>query len=100
MLHSGGRRTADDAILDLLAHAAHPGEYRVVTSDRALSQRCRQIGASTVHLRIDRNEICGGERPDLPELARFTETHVSLPLHPHLSDDDVAYVIDTVRAGW
>jgi perosamine synthetase len=65
---------------------------------RALS--ARDVESSVVHLRIDRNEVCGGERLDLPELARFTQTHVSLPLHPFLSDDDVGRVIDAVRRGW
>lgn len=58
------------------------------------------IMASVVHLRIDRNALCGGERADLPELAHFTQTHVSLPLHPYLSDEDVQRVIDAVRGGW
>jgi len=60
----------------------------------------REIMASVVHLRIDRNDVCGGERADLPELARFTDTHVSLPIHPRLADEDVQRVIDAVRAGW
>ena len=60
----------------------------------------KEIMASVVHLRIDRNGICGGERQDLPELTRFTETHVSLPLHPGLSDADVDAVIQAVRSGW
>lgn len=58
------------------------------------------IMVSVVHLRIDRNALCGGERVDLPELARFTRTHVSLPLHPYLSDEDISRVIDAVRTGW
>ena len=62
--------------------------------------KSKEIDVSVVHLRIDRNDICGGERPDLPELAHFTETHISLPLHPFLTDDDVQQVIDSVRAGW
>ncbi len=60
----------------------------------------KDIMASVVHLRIDRNDLCGGERGDLPELAHFTETHVSLPLHTGLSDDDVRRVIEAVRGGW
>ena len=60
----------------------------------------KDIMASVVHLRIDRNSLCGGERDDLPTLARFTETHVSLPLHPMLSDEDVQEVIAAVRGGW
>jgi perosamine synthetase len=58
------------------------------------------VAASVIHLRIDRNDLCGGERSDLPELAHFTETHVSLPLHPHLTDEEVEYIISCVRAGW
>ena len=65
---------------------------------RAMTSRGIQV--SVVHLRIDRNTICGGERGDLPNLSRFTETHVSLPLHPLLTDDDVTQVIDAVGAGW
>jgi dTDP-4-amino-4,6-dideoxygalactose transaminase len=60
----------------------------------------KEIMVSVVHLRIDRNDLCGSERDDLPELARFTETHVSLPLHPYLSDEDVDRVIESVRGGW
>lgn len=58
------------------------------------------IAVSVVHLRIDRNSLCGGEQNDLPELARFTESHISLPLHPYLSDEDVQCVIDAVKGGW
>jgi perosamine synthetase len=65
---------------------------------RALTSR--GIPVSVVHLRIDRNDLCGGQRNDLPELARFTETHISLPLHPMLSDEDVATIIAAVLAGW
>jgi perosamine synthetase len=65
---------------------------------RALS--AKGVPASVVHLRIDRNDLCGGERSDLPILTRFTETHVSLPLHPLLTDDQVRYVIKCVQEGW
>ena len=59
---------------------------------------CRMMAAkdimvSVVHLRIDRNDICGGERGDLPALNRFTETHISLPLHPYLTDEDTQCVM-------
>jgi perosamine synthetase len=60
----------------------------------------RGIYASVVHLRIDRNDIYGGERRDLPNLDRFTEAHVSLPVHEGMSEDDVQYVIETIRSGW
>jgi perosamine synthetase len=53
-----------------------------------------------VHLRIDRNTLYGGERDDLPNLARFTEAHLSLPVHEGLSDEDVEYVISSIAEGW
>ncbi|MGO8928011.1 MAG: DegT/DnrJ/EryC1/StrS family aminotransferase [Limisphaerales bacterium] len=65
---------------------------------RALNSR--GIQASVVHLRIDRNSICGPERQDLPELSRFTKTHVSLPLHPGLTREEVQRITAAVRAGW
>jgi perosamine synthetase len=62
--------------------------------------RSKEIEVSVVHQRIDRNALYGGERSDLPELTRFTSTHICLPLHPRLSDEDVRLVIDSVRGGW
>lgn len=58
------------------------------------------IMVSVVHLRIDRNSLCGGERSDLPELDRFTQTHISLPLHPYLTEADIEQVINAVTVGW
>lgn len=58
------------------------------------------IEVSVVHMRIDRNKICGGERKDLPQLERFTKTHISLPLHNYLSDENVDYIIDCIKRGW
>ncbi len=60
----------------------------------------RGVHASVVHLRIDRNDLYGGERRDLPNLDRFTERHVSLPIHEGMSSEDVRYVIETIRRGW
>ncbi len=58
------------------------------------------IHASVVHLRIDRNDLYGGERRDLPNLDRFTERHVSLPMHEGISPGDVQYIIESIRQGW
>jgi len=68
--------------------------------DFCRAMQSKDIAVSVVHLRIDRNELCGGERDDLPELTRFTKTHISLPLHNYLTDEDVQYVINSVRSGW
>jgi perosamine synthetase len=58
------------------------------------------VFASVVHLRIDRNDVYGGQRADLPNLDRFTELHVSLPIHEGLSDEDVDYILTSIREGW
>ena len=58
------------------------------------------IEVSVVHNRIDKNDAFGPLRKDLKQLARFTETHVSLPLHNYLSDDDVDYILKCIRSGW
>jgi len=60
----------------------------------------RSIEASVVHLRIDRNEIFGGLRTDLPHLDRFTETQVCIPLHAELTDADVDAVVAAIKRGW
>lgn len=58
------------------------------------------VEVSVVHLRIDRNDIFGGERDDLPELEKFTNTHISIPLHTQLTDDEIEYIIRGIKEGW
>ncbi|MFH1408654.1 MAG: DegT/DnrJ/EryC1/StrS family aminotransferase [Nanoarchaeota archaeon] len=57
------------------------------------------IEASVVHNRIDTNAVFGGIR-DLPQLERYTKTHVCLPLHNSLTKDDIQTVIDAIKGGW
>jgi perosamine synthetase len=58
------------------------------------------VEVSVVHLRIDRNDIFGGLREDLPVLDKLTQTIISLPIHNHLTDEDVGYIVDCIMAGW
>ena len=58
------------------------------------------IEVSVVHNRIDSNGAFGPLRKDLRQLAKFTETHISIPLHNCLSDDDVDYILKCIRGGW
>ncbi len=58
------------------------------------------IEVSVVHLRIDKNSIFGGLRRDLPVLDKFTQMHISIPIHNHLSDEDVVYIVDCIKSGW
>lgn len=69
-------------------------------ADFARMMASKGVSVSVVHLRIDKNDVFGGQRDDLPVLERFTETHISLPMHNLLIDDDVAYVIQCIKAGW
>jgi predicted RNA-binding protein with PIN domain len=41
-----GRNAADHEIVQMLAEDPAPGSFRVVTSDRALAERVRQLGAA------------------------------------------------------
>jgi len=68
--------------------------------DFVRAMKARGIEASVVHLRIDRNSLFGPVRTDLPQLARFTETMVCLPLHGGVSEQDAAHVVEAVRKGW
>jgi len=58
------------------------------------------IPVSVVHQRIDRNDVFGGKCPDLTMQAKFDSTQIHLPINSSINDDQVRYVIDSVREGW
>ena len=58
------------------------------------------IETSIVHMRNDVYTIFGGLRKDLPNLDKFSKTDISIPLHNNLSDNDVDYIIKTIKNGW
>jgi len=64
------------------------------------AMRDRGVDVSVVHTRIDRHPVFGGKRLDLPNMDRFDESHICLPLHMGLSDEDIQHVIDSVKEGW
>lgn len=68
--------------------------------DFAKMMRSKGIEVSVVHFRIDKNDIFGGERSDLPELDKFTDTHISIPIHNMLTDDNVKYIVQCIKRGW
>lgn len=63
--------------------------------------RARKVGVSVhfipVHLHPYYRDAWGYQRGDLPRAEAFYDTCVSLPLHPGLSDEDVAYVCEAVH---
>ena len=64
------------------------------------AMRDRGIATSVVHQRIDRNPVFGGMTKDLVNQERFDRTQINIPLHDGLRDEDVEYIIESVRKGW
>jgi len=62
--------------------------------------RSRRIETSIVHMRNDFYTVFGGLRKDLPHLDHFTRTNISIPLHNHLTDEDVEYITENIKKGW
>jgi len=58
------------------------------------------IEVSVVHNRIDKNDIFGPLRKDLIELENFNRTSISIPLHNNLIDEDITYIIESIKGGW
>lgn len=57
-----GADSADDEIVRLVGSDPRPGEITVVTSDLALADRVRTLGAAVCGAREFRNRTVGGER--------------------------------------
>lgn len=60
----------------------------------------QSVEVSIVHRRNDLDPIFGGRRDDMPMLDEYEKTYINIPLHNHLTDDDVERVIESVRRGW
>ena len=58
------------------------------------------ISASVIHQRIDRNNVFGGIRKDLPAQEQFDATQIHIPIHDGVTKDQVAYIVDTIKSGW
>jgi predicted RNA-binding protein with PIN domain len=59
----GGPNAADDAIVEMVANLPRPVDTTVVTSDRALVERVRQLGAKVESARAFRSRLPGGAQP-------------------------------------
>lgn len=84
VLHSGAGRTADAALLDLIRSSRTPADLILVTSDRALHDTGRHLGAKGMRGHVFRKMVAGAtgrrtrpaekpERPDPEEVAYFME---------------------------
>ena len=57
----------------------------------------KDIPASVVHLRIDKNSVFGGEGINLYEQERFNEKQVSIPVHSDLTNEQVLLICKTIN---
>ena len=59
-----------------------------------------EIENSLVHIRCDVIPLFGGTRQALPVMNRLENEYVSIPLHNHLTDEEVDHVIRVIQRGW
>ena len=82
----------------------HPGSGHhlfVVLAERReeLADALQSRGVGTgIHYPV--NDLLRTPPGALPLMDRFAARTLSLPLHPSMTDDDVATVVDAVQAGW
>jgi perosamine synthetase len=62
--------------------------------------RRRGVETSIIHARNDQYSIFGGLRADLPTLDQFNKTYIAIPIHCMLKNEQVNYVIESIRKGW
>ena len=62
--------------------------------------RDKRIESAQVHYRNDRYSIFGTRRNNLPNMDAIEDKYLVLPLHTHLTVEDVAYVCETIKSGW
>ena len=60
----------------------------------------RGVMASVVHQRIDRNSIFNGKRDELYNQAKFDETQIHIPIHDGLKEEDVEFIVQSIKIGW
>lgn len=59
----------------------------------------KDITASVVHQRIDRNKVFGG-MSDLPNQKMFDSTQIHIPIHDAISLEGADFIVNTIKNGW
>lgn len=62
--------------------------------------RSRGIEVAVHNWRNDKYTIFGGLRRDLPNTMKVDKTLICIPLHHKLLDDDVDYILSSIKKGW
>lgn len=58
------------------------------------------IDASVLDRRIDEHPVFGGLTPELIGQEEFDEKQVSIPSHDCLTEEQIRYIVETVKGGW
>ena len=74
-------------------HVERRRDFRRMMNDKG-------IDTGVAHIRNDAHTVFGGRRDDLPITDLYEHTHISIPLHNHLTFDDQSRVIDAIKGGW
>jgi len=69
-------------------------------TDFIRTMKDKGVECGIVHDRNDKYTVFGGRQGDLPNLDRYEKTHVSIPIHDHLDEDDLNYIVESIKRGW
>jgi dTDP-4-amino-4,6-dideoxygalactose transaminase len=62
--------------------------------------RNHKIESGQVHYRNDRYTVLGGRRDNLPNMDAIEDNYIVLPLHSHMTEENVNYVCEVIKKGW
>lgn len=87
-----------------LTDRSHAAWLYTIVVDRRIDfvKKLREKGIESgqVHYRNDRYSILGGRRDDLPVMDSLEDKYTVLPLHQHVSGENVEYICDVIKSGW
>jgi len=58
------------------------------------------IETSVCHVRNDIYPVFGGRRNDMPNLDKYQDTYICIPMHQGITDDNAQYIVDSIKGGW
>lgn len=58
------------------------------------------VETNIVQVRNDIYKIFGGKRAELPVLNSIENKYISLPIGPHLKEDDIHFICNCIQRGW
>lgn len=58
------------------------------------------IDTNMVQVRNDLYKVFGGERQELPGLNSIEDKYLSIPIGPHVTEEEVQYICNVIKAGW